>query len=248
MPVHDWSRVDAGTFHAFHTAWVTHLSEAMNAGLLPSGYYAMPEQHLGRSLTDVVILHAMPPAPGPLPVDGGLVVAEVPPKVRRKLAPSGSAGTHQRTLTIRRESDHRIVALVEIVSPANKDRDSHVDDMAAKVTLFAQLLGVHVLVADLFPPGAHDPRGIQGAIWEELDAESEPYRPPWAAPLTLASYVGLPEVRAYLQPLAVGDELPAMPLFLRPDRYVNVPLEGAYQAAFRGMPAFWREVLEMGDR
>lgn len=35
-----------------------------------------------------------------------------------------------------------------------------------------------------------------------------------------------------------------MPLFVRPDRYVNVPLEPTYQAAYRGMPAFWRAVLE----
>jgi hypothetical protein len=35
MPVHDWSQMDAGTFHAFHTAWITHLSETLNGGLLP---------------------------------------------------------------------------------------------------------------------------------------------------------------------------------------------------------------------
>lgn len=39
MPVHDWTRVDAGTFHAFHTAWITHLSETLNGGLLPPDYY-----------------------------------------------------------------------------------------------------------------------------------------------------------------------------------------------------------------
>ena len=44
MPVHDWTRVDDGTFHGFHTAWVTHLSEALNSGLLPPDYYALPEQ------------------------------------------------------------------------------------------------------------------------------------------------------------------------------------------------------------
>jgi hypothetical protein len=56
MPVHDWTRVDAGTFHAFHTAWITHLSETLNGGVLPSGYYAMPEQHAGRWIPDVLTL------------------------------------------------------------------------------------------------------------------------------------------------------------------------------------------------
>ncbi len=25
MPIHDWSRVNAGTFHDFHTAWMTEI-------------------------------------------------------------------------------------------------------------------------------------------------------------------------------------------------------------------------------
>jgi hypothetical protein len=34
-----------------------------------------------------------------------------------------------------------------------------------------------------------------------------------------------------------------MPLFLTPDVYVDVPLEPTYQAAWEGMPAYWRDVL-----
>jgi hypothetical protein len=40
--------------------------------------------------------------------------------------------------------------------------------------------------------------------------------------------------------------LPEMPLFLHSDRYINVPLEPTYEAAYGGMPAFWRDVLERG--
>jgi hypothetical protein len=38
-----------------------------------------------------------------------------------------------------------------------------------------------------------------------------------------------------------------MPLFVHPGWYVNVPLEATYEAAVRGMPAFWRGELE-GDQ
>jgi hypothetical protein len=44
MPVHDWARVDAGTFHTFHTVWISEIMKALNAGLLPAGYYALAEQ------------------------------------------------------------------------------------------------------------------------------------------------------------------------------------------------------------
>ena len=41
MPVHDWTRVDAGLFHDFHQSWSVEIKNAPNAGLLPKGYYAL---------------------------------------------------------------------------------------------------------------------------------------------------------------------------------------------------------------
>jgi hypothetical protein len=58
----------------------------------------------------------------------------------------------------------------------------------------------------------------------------------------LAGYAAGTQVEIYLERLGAG--LPEMPLFLTPDRYINVPLEATYQEAYRGMPAFWRDVLE----
>ena len=43
MPIHDWTRVDAGLFHAFHHDWVSVLSRALNAGVLPPDYFALPD-------------------------------------------------------------------------------------------------------------------------------------------------------------------------------------------------------------
>jgi hypothetical protein len=177
MAVHDWTRVDAGTFHAFHTAWVTHLSEALNGGVLPPGYYAMPEQHLGRSVADVLALHAgSPAAPTPaaqLPGEGQ-AVAVAPPRVRQRITLSASTRARRRTVTVRHVSGHRVVALIEIVSPANKDRPAHVEDLAGKVVQ-ALAAGVHVLLADLLPRGPHDPNGIHGAVCDLLDPEARPF-------------------------------------------------------------------------
>jgi hypothetical protein len=50
--------------------------------------------------------------------------------------------------------------------------------------------------------------------------------------------------RAFIEPVAVGDPLPDMPLFLDDDFYVNVPLEETYRAAFEVQPKRWRRVLE----
>src|SRR6516225_10716498 len=195
MPVHDWTRVDAGIFHDFHTVWVGGLRSALNEGILPLGYYALVEQTVEQAA----------------------------------LAP-------RRTLAIRHVSGHRLVALLEIVSPANKDRAEHVEEFAAKV-VSALDLGVHVLILDLFAPGPHDPSGMHGAIRERLDLSEEANEVPAEEPLTLVSYAAGPQVEVYREQVAVGAALPEMPLFLRPDRYVNVPLESTYQASYRGLPA-----------
>jgi hypothetical protein len=244
MPVHDWTRVEAGIFHHFHNGWITELSNALNGGILPPDYYALGEQHAGRFVTDVLPLHASRPngePPPPPPGEGGLALAEAPPKVRRQLTGTETYRQRRRTLAIRHVSGHRLIALVEIVSPANKDRLESVEELVAK-PVEALELGVHVLLLDLLPPGRHDPRGLHGAVWNQFD--EGPYDLPVAEPLTAASYSAGPPVKAYLEHLAVGGTLPEMPLFLRSDRYVPVPLDPTYQAAYRGVPAFWRDVLE----
>ncbi len=104
--------------------------------------------------------------------------------------------------------------------------------------------GKHLLVVDLFPPGTFDPCGMHGMILERLGQDEEPYDLPGSAPLTLAAYTAGARIEIYLKHIAVGNALPEMPLFLRPDRYVNVPLEATYQRAYSGLPAFWRGVLE----
>jgi hypothetical protein len=70
MPVHDWTLVEAGIFHAFHTVWVGVIQNTLNEGLLPQGYCALAEQHVGRPIMDVLTLHASPVSgPPPLPPD-----------------------------------------------------------------------------------------------------------------------------------------------------------------------------------
>ena len=56
MPIHDWTRVDAGIFHAFHVTWIADLARALNRGLLPPDYYALAEQIVGGREPDVLTL------------------------------------------------------------------------------------------------------------------------------------------------------------------------------------------------
>jgi hypothetical protein len=247
MPVHDWTRVDAGIFHVLHVAWIPEIWKVLNGGLLPTGYYALPEQHAGQSIADVLTLHRSEPPiewPPPLPpATGGIAVADAPPRVRRRESAEESLLARRRTLAIRHISGNRLVAMLEILSPSNKDRKEHVEQFASKAVAALEA-GVHLLILDLFPPGSNDPQGIHGVIRQKLGLTDGAYDVPLDEPLTLVAYSAGPRIEAFVEHVAVSAVLPEMPLFLRPDRYINVPLEPTYMAAYAPMPEFLRDVLE----
>ncbi len=41
MPIHDWTRVDAGIFHDFHQEWTTQIKHVLNSGIMPPDFYAL---------------------------------------------------------------------------------------------------------------------------------------------------------------------------------------------------------------
>jgi len=243
MPVHDWTRVSAGTFHDFHGAWIIHLKETLNDGLLPEGFYAMSEQHGGQIIADILTLHLGEPTSVVLPGSGSPALAAAPPRLSRKdvTSPEKAARALRRTLTIRHASNHRVVALLEVLSPANTDRPASVAEFVRKAQS-AINLGCHLLMVDLFPAGPSDPEGMDAAIWDAFGDDLAV--PPRDKPLTLATYVAAQLPEAHLEFVGLGDRLPDMPLFLDPGWYVNVPLEATYMMAYRGMPAFWRGAIE----
>jgi hypothetical protein len=194
MPVHDWTRVDAGIFHAFHHDWITELSRALNRGLLPDAYYALPDR--------------------------------------------------AKTVAIRQVGNHQVVAMVEFGSPGHKKHEDGLNAFLRKARE-ALAAGIHLLLVDLFPPSSRDPQGIHGAIWGEDCGEDYPL--PEDKPLTCVAYIGGAGAEAFVEPVAVGDPLLEMPLFLTPEVYVPVPLEATYQSAWEGMPGFWRDVLSGPD-
>src|SRR5436189_5873424 len=88
MPMHDWTRVEAGIFHAFHHEWISEISRALNRGLLPAAYYALPEQLAGGLGPDVLTLRrpgSNGPPPPVRPPDEGVALAIAPPRVRIRM-------------------------------------------------------------------------------------------------------------------------------------------------------------------
>jgi Protein of unknown function (DUF4058) len=243
MPMHDWTRVDDGTYHDFHTAWIAELRKLLNRGTLPKGYYALAEQQAGEVGPDMLTLRRPRRAePESEPEEtGGIAVASDPPRVEFTATSHLKAyAARRRTIVIRHRSGDRVIAMIEIVSPGNKRTRQQLTRFVRKAVKVISA-GVHLLVVDPFPPGKRNPQGMHGSIWAEL--EDDGYRQPVDKPLTLVSYAAGPTTTAHIQPFAVGQALKDMPLFLTTERYVSVGLEAAYNGAWEGTPDEVREDL-----
>ncbi len=244
MPMHDWSKVKAGTYHNFHQLWTSSITNQLNIGILPPGCFAMAEQIIGGPEPDVVALKLFE---DPLATEnhlewrditqGGNAVAFAEPKTKPKasmvmIADEDRYVLKTNRIVVRHELG-QVLAIIELISPGNKNSTHAIRSIVEKLV---QLLrqGINLLVIDPFPPSSRDPRGIHALIWNEIT--DQPFQLPTDRQLTIVSYQAAPSKTAWVEPTSVGTTLPAMPLFLRNEIYVNLPLETSYQQTWDGLP------------
>lgn len=216
MPIHDWTRVPSGLFHDFHQSWSVRIADALNAGRLPREKSALVERRIGMVEPDFVLC---------------------------KQATDGEFYSSRANRIVVKHHLGRIIAVIEIVSPGNKDSRAALRDFVDKTIDFLRQ-GIHVLIVDLFPPTPRDPSGIHKVIWDEIT--EEPFVFPEGKDRILASYETGGERVAYLEPVTVGDELPDMPLFLTSSLHVMVPLESTYRQTWEVLPEEMRIAVETG--
>lgn len=246
MPVHDWSKTNAGIFHDFHQRWIISISNALNR-LLPEDYYAMAEQSTGGPIPDVVTLETRMKDDELFVMQGedshALAVLETPPQTQ--FSHAGELEVYSRKAThvvIRHASGDRVVGFIELVSPGNKQSDHAIQAFFVKMEE-ALRSGCHLLVIDVHPPTKRDERGLHAEFWSSSFGETNIPGCDIQRPLGMAAYHSTYVPKAYFQPFAVGDRLIDMPVFLTKDHYVNLPVEATYQEAWNGVPKRWREVI-----
>jgi hypothetical protein len=142
MPIHNWTRVPAGTYHFFHQRWISAIADALNGGGLPEGYFAMSEVDAKGPIPDVLVTRG-----------------------------ENTAGYARRAdrLSVYLPQG-QLIAVIEIVSPGNKDNTNGLKAFVRKAGRLLRR-GVHLLIVDLFPPSVRDPHGIHKAIWDQFKEE-----------------------------------------------------------------------------
>jgi hypothetical protein len=193
MPIHDWTKVPSGIFHDFHHSWIEEIHRHLNRGHLPEGFYALVERVSTCS------------AAGSWPLQGAEADGtEQYDDTRTELE---IYAIKAKVVTIRHASEHHLVAMIEIVSPGNKSSKARIDSFDRNADE-ALTRGVHLLIVDLFPPTVYVSARLHRGRDFELSVQK---------PLTCAAYVGDLFPEAFVEPIAIGDTLAEMPLFLTPD-------------------------------
>ena len=229
MPVHNWTKEYAWLFHDFHHEWLSALSRTLNGGLLPNDHYALIERWNGAFERD------FPPRDEDDNDANPFVVVDTAPRSEVPTKPVC-------LVTVRREPDDAVVAACEVCLP-----DYHTGEVAwLTVAERAGALisdGIHLFLVNVHlpPPQTDYPHA---AVWNRLGFAAVPFESD--RQVTLASYEAVAPPKAYVEPVAVGDVLPDMPLFLVPGGHVLVPLEATYLAAWEGVPIQGRKLLNAG--
>lgn len=243
MPIHDWTRVPSGLFHHFHQDWSIEIARSLNRGRLPKGLSALVEQRTGVRETDILTVEKSPRNPSRGTSNGGLLLTMERPAASIVQRSNREIHAARANRIVVRHHLGQIIAVIEIVSPGNKDSRAALRDFLDKAIDFLRH-GVHLLVVDLFPPTPRDPFGLHKVIWDEI--ADGPFVFPAGKDRILASYESSNECAAYVEPLAVGDPLPEMPLFLAPGMHILVPLGTTYAAAWEASPEELRTAVETG--
>lgn len=224
------------SWEGFHGAWPTVIVMALNRQL-PPPYAAEPRVHLGASMEiDVTAFEEGRPAadPGPGVDEGGVATAVwAPPRptfaVHTDLPDQDAYEV--RIYDTRRS--RRLVAAVEIVSPANKDRP---ENRRAFVTKCAALLQqqVSVAIVDLITTRQFN---LYGELLD-LIGQSDPALSPEPPSLYATSCRWTRRddswhFEAWAHSLSLGQPLPTLPLWLAEDLAVPLDLEASYEETCR---------------
>lgn len=226
-------------WEGFHAAWLSYISEALNR-VLPVGYFAEEEVHAGANVEiDVATFHSADPVeatPAPEWAGGGgtVTTAAVP-----WVAPPPAAGVAAvfaddfEVRVIAERGGRRVVAAVELVSPGNKDRP---DVRRAFATKCASYLyqGIAVVVVDVVTDRHAD---LHAEILDRLGSPAAG-RLPAGTRLAAVAYRPIrrgerDEIDLWPVPLAVGQPLPTLPLWLDAVTYAGVDLEATYTETCR---------------
>ena len=218
----------------FHSKWANVLVDELNEPLLPQGYFAEPHVHSGgRVEIDAATFNGQD-AHEQSSRQGAAVL---PVRTWVPLAPTlVMPATFPDTFEVQvfgTETGPRLVAAIELVSPANKDRPEHRRAFAVKCASYL-IGGIGLIIVDVITSRSAN---LHDEI-VRLSPNDEAFLFPSAPSLYATAYRSIrrdqiDQIEAWLTPLTVGRPLPVLPLALTGELCLPIDLEATYIDACR---------------
>lgn len=207
----------------FHSRWAGNIAVDLNRQL-PEGWFAEPTVHWGIEV-DVAAIEDEPAVVAAASEEVGPAVWQLPEPTK----PIGfSLSTDVVEVRIHHDfGDVPLVGVVELISPANKDRQETRDAFVSNCdTYLRDAIGlVLVDIVTDHRPNLHS--ALMGRFGESDETEdaiyTSAYRP--------ARRDEHEELDIWYQPLQLGSEMPKMPLFLKNGPRIQVNLTDTYLLA-----------------
>src|SRR5262249_55912387 len=212
-------------WNTFHHAWAATIARLLNRRLLPEHYFAAPNVQFGPRVEIDVGTFEQAAAPASHAEPAAVTLTTLPTTA---VIPAGFPDRIE-VVILHQEGGPQIVAAIELVSPSNKDRPATRRAFVAKMSSYLQQ-GIALSVIDLVTSrSAH----LHNEWIHWMQATTGRMEDTARAPLYADSYRPVQRgehgaIEMWLNPLRVGDLLPNLPLFLRGDLCIEVPLEETY--------------------
>jgi hypothetical protein len=215
---------------SFHGAWAEALARHLNEELLPPHFYAEARVKIGSRVEIDVITHEQANGRAPSEESGAVAVWAPPKPLASALLDFAGLDLFEVNI-VNDEEGPQVVADIELVSPANKDRPAHRRAFTVKCASYLQD-GISVMIVDVVT----ERRGNLHA--DLLDFLKLTVTTPAQGSDDLYAAVYRPHIAAnqsrldlWADAFAVGSLLPTLPLWLTADLAVPINLEETYRAA-----------------
>jgi hypothetical protein len=237
MPLRDHFRppVDkAAPWEALHGGWPMMIVQTLGPRL-PRRYVAHPRIHLGSfAEIDVSAYEKDDAEAAPSDNGGGVATAAwAPPRPTWTVATDLPAQDEYEVRIYDAERGQRLVAAIELVSPANKDRPEHRRAFAAKCAALLQNQ-VSVTIVDLVTIRHPNLYGELLELIGETDPALDCDPPGTYAVACRGTKRGTRpsdwHLETWLHPLEIGKPLPSLPLWLADTFSIPLDLEASYEA------------------
>jgi hypothetical protein len=218
-------------WEGFHYAWATVITQQLNRGVLPERYFAVPNTKMGSQIEiDVATFQEEGNGIAGSAAGGVATAVYAPPRPPLvELIDFDEIDVFE-VQVLRDEGPGRLIAAVELISPANKDRASHRQAFTSKCASYLQQ-GISVIVVDIVTDRSGN---LHAELLSHLNlaAQSGLQGPDqlYAVAYRVARKDEQSRLEAWPHLLTLGSPLPTLPLWLGAEYVVPLNLEPSYLA------------------